>query len=407
MSFHVDSEVGLLAQVILHKPGIELLRLTPDNVKGLLFDDVMWAEKAMEEHEQFQQILRDLGVTVHLYQDLLAEALAQDGARDELAAELITETQFGTELDGPLQELLDERAPDQLAELLIGGLLKREAAPHLGGVSSLLLHSLDDDGFLLAPLPNHLFQRDNSAWIYAGVNLNPMARPARQRETINSRLIYNFHPMFTAEQFAFYNGHDPMRHTPATIEGGDILVIGNRTVMIGMSERTAPQGIEVLAESLFTAGAVDKIIVVELPMERAFMHLDTAMTQVDRDAFSVYPYLPDTLRSYTLVPRNDQGHFTVTENADLFAVVAESLGVDALRVLKAPIDRLEAARAQWDDGNNFLTVSPGVVVGYERNVTTNKFLGDNGIQVIAMSGSELGRGRGGPRCMSCPIEREA
>ncbi|WHU46051.1 arginine deiminase [Gordonia sp. L191] len=407
MTFHVDSEVGTLTQVILHKPGIELLRLTPDNVKGLLFDDVMWAEKAQEEHEQFQQILRDLGVTVHLYQDLLAEALAQDGARDELAAELITETQFGTELDGPLQELLDERTPDQLAELLIGGMLKREAAPHLGGVSSLLLHSLDDDGFLLAPLPNHLFQRDNSAWIYAGVNLNPMAKPARQRETINSRLIYNFHPMFTAEEFAFYNGNDPLRHTPATIEGGDILVIGNRTVMIGMSERTAPQGIEVLAENLFKSGAVDKVIVVELPMERAFMHLDTAMTQVDRDAFSVYPYLPDTLRSYTLVPRNDQGHFTVTENAELFAVVAEALGVDTLRVLKAPIDRLEAARAQWDDGNNFLTVSPGVVVGYERNVTTNKYLGDNGIQVIAMSGSELGRGRGGPRCMSCPIEREA
>ncbi|OPX16911.1 arginine deiminase [Gordonia sp. i37] len=407
MTFHVDSEVGPLAQVILHKPGIELLRLTPDNVKGLLFDDVMWAEKAQEEHEQFQQILRDLGVTVHLYQDLLAEALAQDGARDELAAELITETQFGTELDGPLQELLDERTPDQLAELLIGGMLKREAAPHLGGVSSLLLHSLDDDGFLLAPLPNHLFQRDNSAWIYAGVNLNPMAKPARQRETINSRLIYNFHPMFTAEEFVFYNGNDPMRHTPATIEGGDILVIGNRTVMIGMSERTAPQGIEVLAENLFKSGTVDKVIVVELPMERAFMHLDTAMTQVDRDAFSVYPYLPDTLRSYTLVPRNDQGHFTVTENAELFAVVAEALGVDTLRVLKAPIDRLEAARAQWDDGNNFLTVSPGVVVGYERNVTTNKYLGDNGIQVIAMSGSELGRGRGGPRCMSCPIEREA
>lgn len=162
-----------------------------------------------------------------------------------------------------------------------------------------------------------------------------------------------------------------------------------------------------LAENLFKSGTVDKVIVVELPMERAFMHLDTAMTQVDRDAFSVYPYLPDTLRSYTLVPRNDQGHFTVTENAELFAVVAEALGVDTLRVLKAPIDRLEAARAQWDDGNNFLTVSPGVVVGYERNVTTNKYLGDNGIQVIAMSGSELGRGRGGPRCMSCPIEREA
>jgi arginine deiminase len=213
--------------------------------------------------------------------------------------------------------------------------------------------------------------------------------------------------MFTAEEFAFYNGNDPMRYTPATIEGGDILVIGNRTVMIGMSERTAPQGIEVLAESLFKAGTVDRVLVVELPMERAFMHLDTAMTQIDRDAFSVYPYLPETLRSYTLTPHGDQGHFTVTENTELFAAVAEALGVDRLRVLKAPIDRLEAARAQWDDGNNFVAVSPGVVIGYERNVTTNKFLGDNGIQVIGLSSSELGRGRGGPRCMSCPIERDA
>ncbi|MGC4934305.1 arginine deiminase [Gordonia sp. DT30] len=407
MPFHVDSEVGRLAQVIVHRPGIELLRLTPANVESLLFDDVMWAEKAQEEHEQFQQILRDLGVTVHLYQDLLATALAADGARDELKAELITETQFGTELDGPLRALLDERAPAQLAELLIGGVLKREAAPYLRGVSSLVLDSLGDDDFLLAPLPNHLFQRDNSAWIYAGVNLNPMARPARRRETINSRLIYNFHPMFAGEQFAFYNGNDPMQHTPATIEGGDILVIGNRTVMIGMGERTAPQGIEVLAERLFAAGAIDAVIVVELPRERAFMHLDTAMTQIDRDAFSVYPYLPDTLRSYTLTPRGSDGHFTVHENADLFAVVAQVLGIERLRVLKAPIDRLEAARAQWDDGNNFLTVSPGVVIGYERNVTTNKYLGDNGIQVIGLSGSELGRGRGGPRCMSCPIERES
>lgn len=407
MTFHVDSEVGRLKQVILHQPGLELLRLTPDNVAGLLFDDVMWAAKAREEHERFQEILRGLGVTVYLFHDLLAEALDQPGARDFVKQRLITASRFGTALDDPLQRLLDEREATQLAELMVGGLLKREAAPYLEDTSSLLLEYLEDDDFLLAPLPNHLFQRDNSAWIYGGVSINPMAKPARRRETINSRVIYNFHPMFRAADFKVYYGDDSLPHAPATIEGGDILVIGNRHVMIGMGERTAPQGIEVLAEALFASGEIDKIIVVELPRTRAFMHLDTAMTQVDRDAFSVYPYLPESLRSYTLTGDGDSGRYTVSENRDLFTSVAEALEVDRVRVLKAPLDRLEAARQQWDDGNNFLAVSPGVIVGYERNVTTNEYLADNGIRVIGLRSSELGRGRGGPRCMSCPIEREA
>ena len=405
MTFHVDSEVGPLRQVILHKPGIELLRLTPSNVDELLFDDIMWAERAREEHEAFAQVLTDLGAQVHSYHRLLAEAIEVEGAREFLRERLTTPSMFGPALSDPLKEFLSTHDAGELAELLIGGLLKREIAPHLHGTSSLLLSYLDDDDFLLAPLPNHLFQRDNSAWIYAGVSINPMAKPARQRETINSRVIYNFHPMFTTESFEFYYGNDSRHHAPATIEGGDILVIGNGHVMIGLSERTAPQGIEVLASALFRSGNVHTAIVVELPRERAFMHLDTAMTQVDRDAFSVYPYLPETLRSFTL-RAGGSGGYTVTENDDLWPVVADALGVEHLRVLRAPIDRLEAARAQWDDGNNFLAAAPGVVIGYERNITTNKFLGDNGIQVIPIAGNELGRGRGGPRCMSCPIERD-
>lgn len=407
MAFHVDSEVGELKQVIVHKPGLELLRLTPANVDELLFDDVMWAEKAREEHENFQEILRGLGAQVYQFHDLLREAIEQPGAREFLQERLTTASMFGTALDGPLQRLLADRDAGQLAELLVGGLLKHEVVPYVEGTQSLLLDYLDADDFLLTPLPNHLFQRDNSAWIYGGVSVNPMAKPARQRETINSRVIYNFHPMFTDADFQFYYGNDSLQHAPATIEGGDILVIGNRHVMIGMGERTAPQGIEVLAERLFASGQIDKIIVVELPKTRAFMHLDTAMTMVDRDAFSVYPYLPDDLRSYTLTRVGEAGKYTVAENKDLFPVVAEAIGVDKVRVLKAPLDRLAAARQQWDDGNNFLTVTPGVIVGYERNVTTNKYLADNGIQVIGLHSSELGRGRGGPRCMTCPIEREA
>lgn len=407
MTLSVDSEVGALKRVIVHKPGLELFRLTPANIDGLLFDDVMWAEKARAEHDAFQQKLRSFGVEVFEFGSLLQQAIDAPGAREWLTDRLTTENRFGAALEGPLSRLLDSHDSRQLAGLMIGGLLKREAMPYLEGVDSLLLDYLGPDDFLLSPLPNHLFQRDNSAWIYGGVSVSPMAKPARRRETINSRLIYNFHPLFRDADFQFYYGNDSADHSKATVEGGDIHVLGNRHVMIGMGERTSPQGLEVLAERLFRAGVVDKIIVVELPKTRAFMHLDTAMTQIDRDAFSVYPYLPEVLRSFTLTAAGDSGAYTVVENKELFPVVADALGVNNLRVLRAPVDRLEASREQWDDGNNFLAVKPGVIVGYQRNVTTNKYLADQGIEVVGLDGGELGRGRGGPRCMSCPIDREA
>lgn len=408
MSLGVHSEVGQLKRVIVHEPGLELFRLTPSNVDELLFDDVMWAERAQEEHRAFQQALRDRGVEVFLFHDLLKESVDEPGAREFLQERLTTATQFGPGLNRHLVDLVGSMPAGALADLLIAGLLKREATPHLEHTSSLLLEVLEDHDALLGPLPNHLYQRDNTAWIYGGVTINPMAKHARVRETVNSRVILNHHPMFRAQDFAVYRGNDSLQHAPATVEGGDILVIGNGAIMIGLGERTAPQGVEVLASALIASGEVNTIIVVELPNLRAFMHLDTALTMVDRDAFSVYPYLPDSLRSYTLTPRGsgEGGEYTVTQNADLFPVVADALGLEKLRVLKSPTDPLEAAREQWDDGNNFLAVSPGVVLGYERNTTTNVFLAENGIEVVPLVGSELGRGRGGPRCMSCPIERE-
>jgi arginine deiminase len=406
MPFHVDSEVGVLRQAIVHRPGLELSRLTPDNVDELLFDDVMWADRAREEHDAFAGQLRARGVAVHYFHDLLAAALDAPGAREFLQKRLTTATRFGPALDKPLERLLGQTPAEVLSELLVGGVLKRDVLPLLR-TSSLLLESLSVDDFLLRPLPNHLFQRDNSAWIYGALSINPMAKPARKRETINSRLIYRFHPMFRDAGLDIVYGDDSLPHEPATVEGGDVLVIGNGSLMIGMGERTSPQGVETLARLLFQGGHVRQVIVVELPKARAFMHLDTAMTMVDRDAFSVYPYLPDALRSFTLTPVGAGGDYAIDENPDLFPVVAEALGVDKIRVLRSPSDLRGAQREQWDDGNNFLAVSPGVVLGYERNTTANRYLADEGIEVVPVVGSELGRGRGGPRCMSCPIERDA
>ena len=406
MTFHVDSEVGTLKQAIVHRPGIELARLTPQNVDELLFDDVMWADRAREEHDAFVAQLEASGVLVHHFAVLLAEALDQPGAREFVQDRLTTATRFGPALDKPLDELVGSTPARLLADLLIGGVLKSDVSRRLLE-PSLLMDYLRPDDFLLTPLPNHLFQRDNSAWVYDGVSINPMAKPARKRETINSRVVYNFHPMFRDADFHVLYGNDSLSHEPATVEGGDVTVIGNRAVMVGMGERTTPQGVETLARSLFTAGSTDTVIAVELPRERAFMHLDTAMTMVDRDAFSVYPYLPAELRSFTLTAMGRGGDFKLTENTDLFASVAETLGIDKVRVLRTPIDKMGAQREQWDDGNNFLAVSPGTILGYERNTTTNRYLTDEGIEIIPVVGSELGRGRGGPRCMTCPIEREA
>jgi arginine deiminase len=399
-----NSEVGKLRTVMVHRPDLAHERLSPSNCHELLFDDVIWVRRARQEHDAFVDVMRERGVEVLLVHQLLAETFDDKEAREWLLSRRVRPEDVTVMFSEPLKDWLREMSSDELATTMTGGITVQELPEE---IKSAIGDALRPTDFVLPPLPNQLFTRDPTAWIYGGVTLNPMFWPARQLETLNTEVIYRFHPRFRDADFKIWFGGADHEWGLARLEGGDIMPAGDGVVLIGMGERSTARAVSILAKNMFEADAARLIIGARMPRERAAMHLDTVFTFCDRDIVTLYEPVVAQIQPILFTPGGPSGVEATVSDRPFLDEVKDALGITDLKVVTTGGDEFEAERNQWDDGNNVVALEPGVVVGYERNEATITKLHKAGVEVLAIAGQELGRGRGGGHCMTCPIVREA
>lgn len=403
---YVGSEIGKLQRVFLHRPGKEIKRITIDNKDELLIDEIIWLERARKNHDEFAELLRQNGAEVVYFQDCLADVVKDVAVRNDLIDNALSLETHDPNLVAALKEMIMGMSAAEVAETLVGGMTKKEASAKIGKVRSLTFTAAGDYYFFIRPLPNLYFQRDPYFFVRDGVVLSSMRFPARQREPLYARYIFKNHPLFKDVKIIF--GEDPRGCHPNVIEGGDFLVLNDDCVAIGISQRSTSGTIQAVGSKLASELGVCKVLAVDIPKQRAYMHLDTVFTMVDRDAFTIYPDVHKNMVVWELEYEENGKLKDIKETRDLFTCLERNLRVDKIRAIETGGgDPIEASRDQWNDGTNTLAIAPGVVVTYEGNEVSNMALRDNGITVHEINGSELGKGRGGPRCMSMPLKREA